>query len=148
MRLRFAFRLFQVLLFLSSAALLAAALFAVPLGLDNDAGWGRGRLLLAAAGVVLLLSAVLLQAHRRWTPGLKRFVNGFETAGCAGKTGLPGSKLRCTPLAAQPLPFSSSLSTSPAGMSSIGPNPRATTTGWQTPFWPGKSLCWSNPARI
>lgn len=34
--------------------LLAAAVFAVPLGLDNDAGWGMSRILLAVVGLLLI----------------------------------------------------------------------------------------------
>lgn len=34
--------------------LLTAAVFAVPLGLDNDAGWGMSRILLAAVGIALI----------------------------------------------------------------------------------------------
>lgn len=45
----------RVMLLLAGLGIIVVALFAYQIGLDNDAGWGRGRWLILAAGVVTAL---------------------------------------------------------------------------------------------
>jgi hypothetical protein len=84
-RIRLALILSQILLFTAGTALLLAAVFAVPLGLDNDAGWGTGRILMAAGGAVLLLTGALLHFHRRTFPLIARAIRGLEKPAARGE---------------------------------------------------------------
>jgi len=61
MRLQIARSVFKYVLMAAGLTLLAAAIFAIPLGLDNDAGWGKGRILLALFGTGSLVGASAIQ---------------------------------------------------------------------------------------
>lgn len=65
MRLKIAVLVWKTLLALAGAALPAGALFAMQLGIDNDPGWGRGRVAMAAAGGLLLGGAVITHFWQR-----------------------------------------------------------------------------------
>lgn len=47
-------RIRSVILFLLGGAILATALFAEAIGLDNDPGWGKGRLAILGFGILTL----------------------------------------------------------------------------------------------
>lgn len=51
---------------ISGLLLVLVALFAAQLGLDNDAGWGGGRLLILKAGIALLVLEVFLRIFREF----------------------------------------------------------------------------------
>lgn len=59
-RLRAALRILTALLLAGGLALAAMGLFAEALGLDNDAGWGKGRIALVALGALWLAGAALI----------------------------------------------------------------------------------------
>jgi hypothetical protein len=67
----------------AGAALMAAAVFAPQIGLDNDAGWGRGRVALLALGLVLLsvgwlsllLRAELTEAQNTLSAFIEKHLN-------------------------------------------------------------------------
>src|SRR5512140_1541003 len=54
-------RILAVTLLLGGASLSAAAVFALQLGLDHNAAWGTGRVVLLLGGVLLLGMAVVVQ---------------------------------------------------------------------------------------
>lgn len=61
MRLKIARSVCKFALLAAGLILLIAAIFAVPLGLDNDAGWGKGRILLALFGGCCLIGSSAIQ---------------------------------------------------------------------------------------
>ncbi len=58
--------------------LLTAAVFAVPLGLDNDAGWGMSRILLAAVGLLLIATNWIVVRYSYKVSKLKDRLVGLE----------------------------------------------------------------------
>jgi hypothetical protein len=63
MRLKKAIRIAQLILVLPGIALILASVFAFQLGLDNDPGWGRGRLVMLVLGILSLLGIVILAVY-------------------------------------------------------------------------------------
>ena len=68
------------LLVISGIVLAIAAIFAVQIGLDNDAGWGRGRITLLAFGIVLCITGLFLHVFgeklaERWVKTRTAFDN-------------------------------------------------------------------------
>ncbi len=64
MRLKIARAASQIFFGVSGLIFLASAIFAVELGLDNDPGWGKGRYLFAAAGIVCWLIMLMIRFDR------------------------------------------------------------------------------------
>ena len=58
--------------------LLTAAVLAVPLGLDNDAGWGMSRVLLAAIGFLLITTNWIAIKHRQEIAKIEAALVGLE----------------------------------------------------------------------
>lgn len=58
--------------------LLMMAVFAVPLGLDNDAGWGLSRILLAAVGILLIVTNWIIVKYSQEIAKIKDVLVGLE----------------------------------------------------------------------
>lgn len=58
--------------------LLTAAVFAVPLGLDNDAGWGKSRIFMAVFGLGLMASNWITVKYRKELIGIIQKIAGLD----------------------------------------------------------------------
>jgi hypothetical protein len=64
--------------FLIAGILLSTiAVFAQQIGIDNDEGWGRGRIILLGSGLAIILADVLLILFQHELSGLKRHISVF-----------------------------------------------------------------------
>ncbi len=88
-----------ILIMLGSISLIffIFAFFAVHLGIDNDPGWGRGRLLLLAAGIGMVLLCLLVVWGKKLEAALDPFFSHFF------KLKLPGWLRQPSPYAMIPL---------------------------------------------
>ena len=78
MRLKKFFLISQLLAALIGLALCVVSVFAVALGIDNDAGWGKGRILLLLVGLLFLLAALALHFHEKTARILHNINTGNE----------------------------------------------------------------------
>ena len=57
-------RIRSVVFFVLGGAIIAAAFFAEAVGLDNDPGWGKGRIALLVFGILILASGIFYPFYR------------------------------------------------------------------------------------
>lgn len=81
MRLRIAAIITKIFFVLSGTFLLFLGIFAVELGIDNDTGWGRGRILITTFGTLFYLVAIFLQFFRAFQNFFKKIAAGGKTIG-------------------------------------------------------------------
>ena len=67
MRLKHSLRLLKSNFLLAGTSLILLSIFAIRLGIDNDPGWGKGRILLLI-GLLLLIGVLIAHFHTQVNP--------------------------------------------------------------------------------
>ena len=63
MRLKYFLSVVKLALLLGGISFCILSLFAVQFGIDNDAGWGKGRIRLLLIGLLLLIATLMIHFH-------------------------------------------------------------------------------------